>query len=302
MKRLFADGSLLFVAFIWGATFVVVQQAIAFVPPLLFNSIRFLLAILLLLPFVKRSSLHTKPSNTLLFSGILLGFFLFIGYAFQTVGLLFTTSSKAGFITGLSVIIVPLLSIFILKDKPRSIVFLSAIIGAIGLYLLSVSDLNGLNFGDLLVLICAIGFALHIIYTGKYAKNFNPLFLTITQLLTVSILSLISSLIIEDYSQITYHDFIQHDVILALLITSFLATAVAFFIQTKYQRVTSAARVALIFAMEPVFAAITAYLILGEKLTEKGIIGCLFIFTAMLVAELPGIPFKKSKRSLYEKA
>ncbi|WP_226666777.1 DMT family transporter [Metabacillus litoralis] len=294
VNKLIADGSLLFVAFIWGATFVIVQKAIEFLPPHLFNGTRFLLATLLLLLFVKKKFLiHVKKD--LILSGCFLGFFLFLGYAFQTVGLLYTTSSKAGFVTGLSVMIVPLLSIWILKEQPRMIVIVSAIIGTSGLYFLTLSDISQINFGDLLVFFCAIAFALHIIFTSKYTKKHDALVLTIIQLFTVSIFSFISSFIFERQAAYSMENFLQPDVLLGLLITSIFATALAFLIQTKYQQVTSAARVALIFAMEPVFAAVTAFIVLQEKLSANGLVGCTFIFLAMILSELPEVKFMRKK-------
>jgi drug/metabolite transporter (DMT)-like permease len=299
MKKTFlADGSLLFVAFIWGATFVIVQKAIHFLPPHLFNGTRFLLAALLLMFFIKKKSIMSF-SFDILKSGIFLGFFLFLGYAFQTIGLLYTTSSKAGFITGLSVMIVPLLSIWILKDQPRTKVFLGAFIGTIGLYFLTVGDMISMNIGDLLVLFCAFAFALHIIFTSKFSGKHDAIALTIVQLATVSLLSYLSSMLFERTS-ITSESIFNRDVIIALTITSIFATAVAFLIQTKFQQFTTAARVALIFAMEPVFAALTAFIVLHESLSGNGLLGCLFIFIAMVVTELPDIkqlkwPYVKQK-------
>ena len=183
----FADLSLLFVALIWGATFVLVQNAIAFLEPQSFNVVRFTLAAILLglwLLFFEKDQLK-KLDRKLILSGIMLGFFLFIGYAFQTLGLLYTTSSKAGFITGLSVVLVPLLMIGILKQRPsiNSIAGVSA--ATAGLYLLTMSDVSSLNIGDGLVLICAAGFALHIVFTGKYSSSYPTLLLTTVQIATV---------------------------------------------------------------------------------------------------------------------
>jgi drug/metabolite transporter (DMT)-like permease len=293
MKRtLVADASLLFVAFIWGATFVIVQNAIEFIPPNLFNGIRFLIAAALLSLF-----LFNVPkgwlSKELLKSGVFLGLFLFIGYSFQTVGLMYTTSSKAGFITGLSVMVVPLLSVFILKEKPSFVVFIAAGVGTIGLYFLTFAGLSQMNIGDVLVLICAIGFALHIVYTGKFSNKHQALPLTIIQLLTVSILSFISAGLFERSSTLS-STFFNQDVLIALAVTSILATALAFLLQTKFQQITTAARVALIFAMEPVFAALTAFLLISERLTTNGLIGCFLIFLAMIVSELPNMKIFKT--------
>ncbi|HZH61069.1 MAG TPA: DMT family transporter [Metabacillus sp.] len=291
MKKMFADGSLLFVAFIWGATFVVVQNAIQFLPPNLFNGIRFLLAAIILSMFVFKSG-RSFFSIELIKAGTFLGFFLFIGYSFQTVGLIYTTSSKAGFITGLSVMIVPILAIFFLKEQAKPIVFIGASIGTVGLYFLTLAGISQINFGDLLVFICAIGFAFHIVFTSKFTEQHPALPLTIIQLFTVSLLSFLSSFLIEKPT-ISINQILHQDVIIALSITSIFATALAFYIQTKFQQFTSAARVAIIFAMEPVFAALTAYFVLEERLSIYGFIGCCFIFMAMIMTELPKFfPFK----------
>lgn len=291
-KTIVADSSLLFVAFIWGATFVIVQNAIQVLPPNLFNCIRFFIAALLLMIFM-RKKFHTLFSFQLLKSGISLGFFLFLGYGLQTVGLLYTTSSKSSFITGLSVMIVPLLSIWLLREKPKFVIFLGSIIGSAGLYFLTVGDIENMNIGDVLTLLCAVAFALHIILTSKYSEKHKTLPLTIVQLGTVSIFSFISSLLFERSTQFSFASIINEEVIVALTITSIFATALAFLIQTTFQQHTSAARVALIFAMEPVFAAITAYVVIDERLTQNGLIGCTFIFLAMIVTDLPN--FKKIK-------
>lgn len=292
MKKMFADGSLLFVAFIWGATFVVVQNAIQFLPPNLFNGIRFLLAAIILSLFVLKSE-RSFFSIHLFKAGTFLGFFLFIGYSFQTVGLIYTTSSKAGFITGLSVMIVPILAIYFLKERAKLIVFIGAGIGTVGLYFLTLAGLSQINYGDLLVFICAIGFAFHIVFTSKFTEQHPALPLTIIQLFTVSLLSFFSSFLFEKPS-ISIGQILHRDVIIALFITSIFATALAFYIQTKFQQFTTAARVAIIFAMEPVFAALTAFFVLDERLSVFGFIGCCFIFIAMITTELPKfIPIKR---------
>ncbi|WP_345740821.1 DMT family transporter [Metabacillus endolithicus] len=150
-----------------------------------------------------------------------------------------------------------------------------------------------MNIGDGLVLICAIGFALHIVYTGKFSNKHKALPLTIIQLLTVSLLSFISAGLFER-SSIVSTALLNMDVLIALAVTSILATALAFLLQTKFQQITTAARVALIFAMEPVFAALTAFLLINERLTTNGLIGCFLIFLAMIVSELPNMKILKT--------
>jgi drug/metabolite transporter (DMT)-like permease len=296
-KQWVADGSLLLVAFIWGATFVLVQNAISFLEPLSFNGVRFSLAGFFLLGWLylfHRSQLKVF-NGKLLISGVFMGFWLFSGYAFQTIGLLYTTSSKAGFITGLSVVLVPLFAFILLKQKPKANAIIGVLIAAIGLYLLTMNGEVSINKGDLLVFLCAVSFGMHIVITGKYSSHFPTLLLTITQIFTVSILCILSAFFFEDWTQMFNATVLQKaEVWSALLITSLFATAFAFLVQTNFQRYTTATRVALIFAMEPVFAALTAYLWANEQLTISALIGCLLILLGMILAELPmAIPVRK---------
>jgi drug/metabolite transporter (DMT)-like permease len=289
-KPLIADFNLLLVALIWGTTFVIVQKAIAFLEPYSFNSVRFFLASLILLLYIlffKRKSFSKFKNKKLWISGLTLGFWLFWGYGFQTVGLLYTTSSKAGFITGLSVVLVPLLSYFFLKHKLNWQIGISSIISVIGLYLLTIGHSFSVNIGDGYVLLCAISFALHIVFTGKFASSFDALCLTVVQLTAVSLLSFITAMLTENWRGIFITDMIMKtEVASALLITSLFATALAFLAQTYFQTFTTPARVALIFAMEPVFAAITAFIMLNETLESKALTGCILILFGMILSEL----------------
>jgi drug/metabolite transporter (DMT)-like permease len=289
-KQWAADVSLLLVAFIWGTTFVLVQNAISFLEPLSFNGVRFSLAGLFLLIwlFIFHRSQLKMFNIQLLLSGLFMGFWLFSGYAFQTIGLLYTTSSKAGFITGLSVVLVPLFAFFLLKQQPKVNAILGVIIAAIGLYLLTMNGELSINKGDWLVFLCAVSFGMHIVITGKYSSHFPTLLLTITQIFTVAILCVISACFFENWTQMFNAAVFQKaEVWSALLITSLLATAFAFLIQTNFQKFTTATRVALIFATEPVFAALTAYIWADERLSLSGLIGCILILLGMILAELP---------------
>lgn len=295
-KQYLADVSLLLVVFIWGATFVMVQDAIAFLKPFSFNAARFFIASLtllagyLLLTHKKKEKVWTKP---LVVSGIKIGVWLFLGYAFQTTGLLYTTPAKAGFITGLSVVLVPMFSLLLLKQKIPVQAVTGIILAAIGLYLMTMGGHSYLSIGDVLVFFCAVSFAMQIITTAAYAKLYNALPLTIIQLITVAVLSTVSALLFEDTSVLfTPSIMLRTEVISALLVTSLLATAFAFFAQTHFQAKTSPTRVALIYALEPVFAALTSYVLINEQLTNSAIIGCVLILIGMVTAEFP---FKRKK-------
>lgn len=293
-KSIYADTSLLFVTLIWGMTFVLVQNAIDFLEPFAFNGIRFFLAdiLLLLCLFIFKRNELKQINIKVLASGVFIGFWLFLGYVTQTIGLLYTTTSKAGFITGLSVVLVPLFSVFLLKQFPSKNAIFGVAIATIGLFLLTMTDVSSLNIGDGFVLICAISFALHIIFTGKFSSKYPTLLLTVIQISTVSLLSGLSSVLFEDWKKsFDMNILLSQDVIIALIITSVFATAIAFFIQTNFQKFTSATRVALIFAMEPVFAAATGYFWAGERLSYSAVLGCMLIFMGMIFAELPAKKF-----------
>ncbi|MBP1930384.1 DMT family transporter [Ammoniphilus resinae] len=299
-KSWLADLSLLLVAFVWGTTFVIVQNAISVLPPHTFNGIRFFLAsvfLFLVLLFLYPQQLK-QLSKKMVFAGVILGVWLFGGYAFQTVGLLYTTSSKAGFITGLSVVLVPIFALFVLGQRPKWPAVLGVVAATIGLYLLTLGDSLNLNRGDVFVFFCAISFAGQIILTGKYAPNFPSMALALIQIATVSVLSIIASFLFEDWQHAWQASTIlNRDVLWALLITAGPATALAFLAQTICQRFTTPTRVALIFAMEPVFAALTAFIWTDEILGTKAISGCLLIFVGMILSELKPEQLTLKKRT-----
>lgn len=305
-KPLVADLSLLLVTIIWGSTFVLVQNAIDFLEPFSFNGIRFFVAAILLiccLLIVDKKQIQQLDLKIIL-SGVFIGFWLFLGYATQTIGLLYTTSSKAGFITGLNVVLVPLFSMMLLKQFPNRNAVLGVLTATVGLFLLTMTDAAALNKGDGFVIICAISFALQIIYTGKFSSKYPTLLLTVIQISTVAILSILSSFLFEDWKKSFNPDvLLTQDVLIALVITSIFATAVAFLIQTNFQKYTSATRVALIFAMEPVFAAITGYYWAHERLSYSALVGCFLIFAGMIFAELPTkkVAFLRKNKHLEDK-
>jgi drug/metabolite transporter (DMT)-like permease len=290
-----ANLSLLLVAMMWGSTFLIVQNAVRVLPPLAFNGLRFLGAALLLALIITLLYRHEwkEMSWGMLRHASLLGVFLFLGYGFQTVGLLYTTTSNVGFITGLSVILVPFLSKFLLKHPISRYTGLSALLAAVGLYLLTfVGSSFNMNKGDFLIILCAVAFALHIVYTALYSPTYPALLLSTLQMLIVGLLSSFSSLLFEDFGPIhqVVDQLVQPEVLIALLISIGPTSAFAFWIQTVCQRFTSPARVAIIFAMEPVFAAFTGVIYGGEVLGSLAIIGCICILTGMIMAELKSTP------------
>jgi len=290
-RRTIADLSLLVVAFIWGLTFVMVQEAVQAYPVFAFLSARFILAFLAMIPVILLLRRRTigwgaeTPLAKQIAAGALIGLFLFAGFGFQTAGLQYTSPAKAGFITGLSVVIVPLLGVVLQKERPRRAVWVGVGLALAGLALLSLMGVNlddGVNPGDVLVFFCALSFAGHIYITGRFSHRMNPLVLTQTQILTVAVLATLASHFFEPATPILPHG----QPLFAALFTGILATAVAFGVQTMAQRFTTATHTALIFATEPVFAALASFILIGERLGPMQWLGGILILAGMLTAEL----------------
>lgn len=278
-----SDAGLLAVAFVWGLTFVMVKESLLFVSPFRFLFYRFALSFLMLVGISGKRLRHLDRS--VLVHGALIGVFLFLGYGFQTVGLQYTTPANTGFITGLSVVIVPFLAAGLLKMPPGKSVFLGVGCAAAGLFLLSVEKME-VNHGDVLVLLGAFAFAMHLILVGKYVRSHDPVLLTTIQIGMVTLLSFAAGS--GQYWSV------NNIVVRALLITSIFATVMAFLVQNLAQRHTPPTRTAVIFATEPVFAAVCSYILVGETFTVRKVAGCLLILTGMLIAELMGDKNMKS--------
>jgi drug/metabolite transporter (DMT)-like permease len=277
--RLGADLGLLLVTAIWGATFVMVKEALAGAGPLTFVALRFSLAAAVILPLLQLRP--QPPSWRLARAGALIGFFLFAGYALQTAGLQFTSASKAGFITGLSVVIVPLLEALNLRRPPTRSTLAGVVLATLGLALLTLGGDLAVELGDLLVLGCALAFALHILSVDRYAGHHDPLALTSAQIVPAALLTSLGALAFE---QPTAAQLLA--VLPAALFTGLFATVAAFYLQTLAQRFTTPTHTALIFTMEPVFAGLFAYLVAGEQLGPAALTGCGLILVGMLVAQL----------------
>lgn len=289
-KRLGADLVLVFVTLIWGATFVLVQQAIEAIPVFSFLAIRFLASgLLLFIPVLFMPSLRrTVKTASIWKAGAIMGFWLFAGYALQTIGLLYTTPGKAGFITGLSVVLVPLFAILFLRQIPARLVWAGVGLATVGLFLLTFNHSGNINIGDVLEFFCAISFAMQIVMVGKYATKHAALPLTAIQITFVGLLSILAAIISHANFSVTMQSLLSPTVILALVVCSLLATVLAYFAQIAFQKFTTPTRTALIFSLEPVFAAVSAFVLIGEIMTYSAILGSVLILAGMVVAEFGG--------------
>ncbi len=278
-KRTKAEILLAVTTFIWGSSFVIVKGALADASPFPYLSVRFILAGLLMFGLMARGRL---PRETLLPS-LLLGILLFTGYAFQTWGLVFTTPSKSGFITGFSVILVPLIALF-LGHPLRASNAAGAGLGLLGLYFLVLpSGMGAVNRGDVLTLFGAMAFAVHIVLVGTYTRRYSFLHLAPGQILVVAVLA---TLAVPVAPTSTLHW--TGRLVFAIVVTAIFATAFAFGTQVWAQQYTPPAHTALIFALEPVFAALTSRVVTREHMGGKVLLGSALILAGMVISEVWG--------------
>jgi drug/metabolite transporter (DMT)-like permease len=287
-RKLKADLLLIFCTLIWGATFVLVKDALANASVFVFLALRFLLATVVLI-FMYGRQLRTAGASGLR-AGALMGCCMFGGYAFQTAGLALTTPSKAAFITGFFVVFVPLLLALFGSRRAPLWVWLGALSAFIGLYFLAVppSGLSALNRGDLLVLACAFMFALHVISIGHYSVRYSAGALTLIQ---VAVTTLFTTLCVPIFALVRIEQprlMWTRGLIVAVVTTGIFATAVAFSLQVWAQQYTSANHAAIIFTLEPVFAGLTSFFFYHERLSARSLLGAALILGGILVAELLG--------------
>jgi drug/metabolite transporter (DMT)-like permease len=278
-RRAKAELLLVLVTLIWGSTFVVVKEALVDASPLPFLGIRFTLAGILLFLVMGRG----LGERQALGPGFLLGVFLFAGYLCQTTGLLYTTPSKSAFITGFAVILVPFLQA-LHGFRLRAATIAGALLGLAGIYFLVLpSGVHAVNRGDVLTLFGAVSFAVHIVLVGSYTRRFSFRHLVPVQILVVGLLAAAALPLNLDFRLHWTAGLIG-----ALLLTAVLATGFAFSVQNWAQQFTPPAHTALIFALEPVFAALTSRLVLGERLGGKVFMGSALILAGMVVSEIWG--------------
>ncbi|MPM46307.1 hypothetical protein SDC9_93005 [bioreactor metagenome] len=279
---------LLLAAVIWGFAFVAQRVGMDYVGPYTFNGIRFALGSISLLPLIYylngREEVGKEPD--FLFTvriGTLAGTVLFIAASLQQIGLLYTTAGKAAFITCLYIVIVPLAGLF-LRQKVSPYTWLGCFLAISGLYLLCVKEEFIISYGDLLQLIAALFWAVHILIIDRYANKVNVLKLSGCQFAVCSVLSLGVAFSIET---ITFKGISQAAV--PILYGGLFSVGVAYTLQVIAQKNASPSHAAIILSMETVFAAIGGYLILDEQLSAVELLGCTLMFGGMLISQLQSI-------------
>ena len=282
--------SLLLAAFIWGSAFVTQRMGMEYIEPFTFNGVRCLIGCVVLLPCIKffdrlksaeEMILVRKTRKDLWISGVLCGIILYVAVNAQQIGLQYTSAGKAGFITGLYIVLVPIFGIF-LKQKINGQVWFSVLVALVGFYLLSMKDGFYLEKGDFFVLICALVYPFHILLVNKYAPIVDGVRLSCIQFLVCGGLSVITMFVMESP---------KWENILAawmpLLYTGVMSCGVAYTLQIIGQKNFNPAVASLLMSFESVFSALCGWLILGEGLSRRELLGCGMIFAGVLLAQVP---------------
>lgn len=258
------------------------RAGMEYLPPIAFNGIRFALGSIALTPFAIKSWKLSPPREARkeFFAGAVAGLILFAATNLQQVGIVTTTAGKAGFITGLYVVLVPLMGI-ILKHRPGIGSSVGALFALAGLFLLTVESDFRIALGDLWVLACAFAFTLHVLWIASASTKANPIRLAFFQFFTCATLSLILALLLEQFTwvqvKLSY---------LPLLYSGILSVGVAYTLQVFGQRKAHPAHAAIIMSLEAVFAAVAGWAILGEVLSSRAVIGCVLMFVGMVTSQL----------------
>jgi drug/metabolite transporter (DMT)-like permease len=276
-NRTRAELALIVVTVIWGSTFVLVKAALQEVSTFLFLAMRFCLAALVL-----GAVYRTKVRRAGLWAGAAAGCLLFVAYVFQTEGLELTTPSKSAFLTGLSIPMVPLAGSLVYRNRPRLFEGAGILIATLGMAMMTLpADGFAIGWGDFLSILCAVAFALHIVLVSHYSPVVGFETIAVVQ---VGVAAALGTLTFRFAEPVRFH--FSASVAVAVLVTGLLATAVAFTTMAWAQKYTTATRSALIFALEPVVAWFTSWLLAGETLSLRGKAGAALILAGVLLVEV----------------
>jgi drug/metabolite transporter (DMT)-like permease len=280
--RLKADLSLLFVSIIWGSAFVAQRVAGQMGSVYLFNGVRYLLAAIMVLAFAIRTGWAANPSFRIpreQYTWMLVaGFVLFLGSAFQQLGLLNTTAGNAGFITSLYVVLVPVVLFIVWREKSHWISFLAVLLAGAGAFFLSTGGRFEVRTGDIVELFGALFWTFHVIVLGKYASRYEALSFSVGQLIVCGLLNLAIGVYAEKFMPMNW------PLLGAITYTAFLSLGLCYTLQIWAQKHTPPADAALILSLESVFAVFSGWLVLDERLTGNQIFGCSLIFVAVLLS------------------
>lgn len=286
---------LLLTAFIWGTAFVAQRKGMEYIGPFTFNGIRSIIGAVVLVPvilFIRNGARKKSPDSpdallsagskkNLLIGGLACGVLLFTASTLQQAGMVYTTSGKAGFITALYIVIVPILGLFVGK-RVRPLIIICVIMAVAGLYLLTIKEGFSVNRGDLLILACAFFFSIHILVIDHFSPRTNAVALSGIQLFVTGLVSVPCMAVFEtvDWSAVL-------DCAIPILYAGVMSCGVAYTMQIVAQKYTEPTVASLLLSLESVFAALAGAVILGEVLSGRELAGCIIMFVAIILAQLP---------------
>ncbi|MHC0036958.1 DMT family transporter [Pseudoneobacillus sp. C159] len=278
MKKFRGEMGLIITAIIWGSGFVASAISLNHYTPYQILAGRFLIGVILLSIFFHKKL--SKINKSVIIKGAIVGLFLYIAFALQTVGLQFTTPSKNAFLTAVNVVIVPFIAFFVYKKKVDRFECLGAILAITGVGIISLKLSGYMNFGDLLTLFCAIAFAFHVFYTAKFVKDEDPVLLTLIQMITATVLGFIVVLFRGEgnFSM-------EMEGTNALLYLGVFSTTIAFLLQTVSQKFTTETNAAIILSTEAFWGMVFSVILLDEPLTVKMVVGACLILVAIMTSE-----------------
>ncbi len=280
--RLKADLTLLLVSAIWGSAFVAQRVAGQMGSVYLFNGARYLLAAIVVLPFVRRDTQSVSPYSyprrqyQWMFVA---GFLLFLGSALQQLGVVYTTAGNAGFITGLYVVLVPVVLFIVWRERVHRLSIVAVVLAGMGAFFLSTGGKFEIRAGDALEFVGALFWTIHVIILGKYASQFEPMSFSVGQLVVCGLLNLGVGIFVEKSLPWNF------PLLGAIAYTAFFSLGLSYTLQIWAQRHTPPADAALILSLESVFAVISGWLLLHERLVAIQVFGCTLIFVAVLLSQ-----------------
>lgn len=287
MKNFKGSIILLLTALIWGTAFVAQSVGVEHIPPFTFNGVRNVVGAIALLPVIfvmskikkKKAEVVKEDKKTLFIGGILCGVVLAVASTLQQFGLVYTTPGKAGFLTALYIIFVPLFSI-ILKKRVKHSIWLSVALATLGMYLLCVKESVTINKGDVLVFLCAIAFTFHIMVIDHFSPKVDGVKLSCIQFAVCAVLCLLGALIFDriSLSDLTY-------AAVPILYTGVMSSGVAYTLQIIGQKYTNPTLATLIMSLESVFAALAGWIILGQGMSLSEIAGAVLMFVSIIIAQ-----------------
>ena len=280
---------LLITAIIWGFAFVAQRAGMEYLGPFLFNAIRFVLGSASLIPLLiynkkrkfKKEKLLAFNNKHYVYGSIIMGIILFIASTFQQMGIVYTDAGKAGFITGLYIILVPIFGLFVGQSTSK-VTWIGAVVAIAGLYFLSVTENFTIDIGDFLVLISAIFWAAQILIVGFLSVRVDSIQLAFTQFLICSLLSFIAALFTEIISLAAIID-----ATIPILYAGLCSVGIAYTLQIVAQKTAHPANAAIIMSLESVFAVIGGWLVLSESIPLRGLFGCGLMLLGMIISQLP---------------